>query len=200
MPEPLPTTTSLQGYSSTSIHCNGNGFCRSFQPEERTYTQANLGQWLRLLVCLPHHSSWIVMDLTTEAFMAAFGRFVARRGRLNTILSDNGTNFAGAHRVVDAAYHHLDLQDSDGSLKQLLADQRITWKHSPARSPHFGGIWEADVRQMKSLLYKHLGPTTKQMYTVLTEVEAILNSRPLMPMESSPTDGTQILTPAQEDP
>ena len=123
------------------------------------------------------------MDLTTEAFMAAFGRFVARRGRPNTILSDNGTNFVGAHRVIDAAYHHLDLQDSDGSLLQFLADQRITWKHSPARFPHFGGIWEAGVRQMKSLLYKHLGPrklTTEQMYTVLTKVEAILNSRPLM--------------------
>ena len=154
-----------------------------------------------LFVCLTTRAVHleIVMDLTTEALMAAFGRFVARRGRPNTILSDNGTNFVGAHRVIDAAYHHLDLQDSDGSLLQFLADQRITWKHSPARSPHFGGIWEAGVRQMKSLLYKHLGPrklTTEQMYTVLTEVEAILNSRPLMPMESSPTDGAQILTPA----
>ena len=139
------------------------------------------------------------MDLTTEAFMAVFGQFVARRGRPNTILSDNGTNFMGVHRVIDAAYHHLDLQDSDGSLLQFLVDQRITWKHSQARSPHFGGIWEAGVRQMKSLLYKHLGPrkpTTEQMYTVVTEVEAILNSRPLMPMESSPAlirvDGVSI--------
>ena len=93
----------------------------------------------------------------------------------------------------------MDLQQPDEALSQYLADQRIEWSHTPARSPHFGGIWEAGVKQMKALLYKTLGAyklITEQFLSILAEAEAILNSRPLMPMDSAPTDGAQILTPA----
>ncbi|XP_028161950.1 uncharacterized protein LOC114353953 isoform X1 [Ostrinia furnacalis] len=38
----------------------------------------------------------LVTDLTTEAYMAALNRFVARRGKPQSITSDNGTNFVGA--------------------------------------------------------------------------------------------------------
>ena len=55
------------------------------------------------------------------------------------------------------------------------------------------------MKQMKHLLYKTLELyklTPEQLMTVLTEVEAILNSRPLAPMDSAPIDGEQALTPA----
>ena len=94
------TTASLQGYSSTSIHCHGNGFTFPFSLKKgHTRKPAWVNGYVCLFVCLTTRAVHleIVMDLTTEAFMAAFGRFVARRGRLNTILSDNGTNFVGGH-------------------------------------------------------------------------------------------------------
>ena len=141
----------------------------------------------------------VVLDLTTEAFLSALRCFVARRGVPATIRSDNGSNFVGAHRVLDAAYKSLISQDPDESLIQYLTSQRIEWLHTPARSPHFGGIWEAGVKQMKTLLFKTLDPyklTPEQLSAVLTEAEAILNSRPLVPMDSAPTDGEEILTPA----
>ena len=64
---------------------------------------------------------------------------------------------------------------------------------------HFSGIWEAGVKQMKALLFKYLGIqrlTSEEFYTILTEVEAILNSRPLVSLDSAPVDGAQVLTPA----
>ncbi len=39
----------------------------------------------------------LVSDLTTEAFIAALRRFVARRGHPSLIWSDHGTNFVGAN-------------------------------------------------------------------------------------------------------
>lgn len=153
-----------------------------------------------LFVCLTTKSVHLelVMDLTSEAFLAALRRFIARRGRPTTFFTDNGTNFVGARRELEAVYRLLDTPEASESLSQFLTDQRITWKHSPARSPHFGGIWEAGIKQMKTLLFKTLGTqklTAEDMYTILTEVEAILNSRPLVPLDSTPIDGAQVLTP-----
>ena len=51
---------------------------------------------------------------------------------------------------------------------------------------------------MKTLLLKSVGVqrlTSEELYTVLAEVEATLNSRPLVPLDSAPTDGVQALTP-----
>ncbi len=47
-----------------------------------------------IFVCLSTKAVHIEIssDLTTEAFLAALTRFVARRGVPKTILSDNGTN------------------------------------------------------------------------------------------------------------
>ncbi|GFU02038.1 integrase catalytic domain-containing protein [Trichonephila clavipes] len=42
----------------------------------------------------------LVSDLTTEAFLAALKRFVARRGRPIEIHSDNGRNFVGANNEL----------------------------------------------------------------------------------------------------
>ena len=123
---------------------------------------------------------------------------MARRGRPALLLTDNGTNFVGAKKELEDFYHLLSSQLTQESVSQYLFDNHIEWSHSPARSPHFGGIWEAGVKQMKTLLYKHLNTqrlTVEELYTVLAKVEAILNSRPLTPLDSAPVDGARILTP-----
>ena len=140
----------------------------------------------------------LVMNLSTDEFLAALRRFEARRGRPAILLTDNGTNFVGAKKELEDFYHLLSSQPTQESVSQYLFDNHIEWSHSPARSPHFGGIWEVGVKQMKTLLYKHLNTqrlTAEELYTVLAEVEAILNSRPLTSMDSAPVNGARILTP-----
>lgn len=44
----------------------------------------------------------LVLDLSTDAFIAAFDRFVARRGLPSDVYSDCGTNFISANRLLQA--------------------------------------------------------------------------------------------------
>lgn len=43
-----------------------------------------------------------VTDLSTSAFLNASKRFISRRGKCNTIHSDDGTNFVGASNLMNA--------------------------------------------------------------------------------------------------
>jgi len=54
--------------------------------------------YIAIFVCFVTKAVQIefVTSLTTEIFLAALRRFIARRGKLKTIYSDNGTNFQGA--------------------------------------------------------------------------------------------------------
>lgn len=138
----------------------------------------------------------LVSDLTTEAFLAALSRFTARRGLCSQIFSDNGTNFVGASRQLDEVYAFLEKEEC--VIATSLASQRVTWNFIPPRAPHFGGLWEAAVKSMKRHLYtvtqgKVL--TFEEYSTLLANIEAVLNSRPLTPLTNNPNDFT-VLTPS----
>ena len=62
----------------------------------------------------------------------------------------------------------------------------------PQQAPHFGGLWEAAVKSMKTHLKKVVGNvklTNEEMSTLLVQIEACLNSRPLV---SIPNDDDRI--------
>ncbi|KYN13986.1 hypothetical protein ALC57_13816 [Trachymyrmex cornetzi] len=68
---------------------------------------------------------------------------------------------------------------------------KIVWHFIPARWPHYGGLWEAAVRSMKRHLKRTIGDTcltVSELTTVLTQVEVIMNSRPLTPLSEDPND------------
>lgn len=128
----------------------------------------------------------LVSDLTSEAFLAAFNRFISRRGACYDIHSDQGTNFVGAHNM----------------LQRLAAEagtsSGIRWHFNPPSAPHFNGLAEAGVKSIKTHLSRVVGEqvlTYEEFYTLLTKVEAILNSRPLSPTSPDPNDLLP-LTPA----
>ena len=140
----------------------------------------------------------MVTDLTSEAFLAALRRFIGRRGCPETLATDNGSNFVGAQNELREMYSFLNSPATQKSTDLFCTTHHIKWTHSPARSPHFGGLWEAAVKSMKLLLYKTVRPHhlfTHELFTILVEVEAALNSRPLIPLESGPADGLEVLTP-----
>ena len=133
----------------------------------------------------------LVSDLTTDATLR---RFVARRGKPSLIWSDHGTNFVGAVRELRQFFQS---QKTQGLISEFCAMQSITWKFIPERAPHFGGLWEAAVKSMKAHLKRVIGETKltfEEFTTILTQVEACLNSRPLAPLPCS-GDTIEPLTP-----
>ncbi|XP_053968421.1 uncharacterized protein LOC128869845 [Anastrepha ludens] len=73
----------------------------------------------------------------------------------------------------------------------------ITWPFIPPGAPNFGGLWEAGVKSMKHHLKRviNLTPLTfEEFYTILKQVEACLNSRPMTAISDDPQDLTA-LTP-----
>ncbi|XP_072379426.1 uncharacterized protein [Diabrotica undecimpunctata] len=136
-----------------------------------------------------------VSDLTTDSSLACLKRFIARRGIPSIIDSDNGTNFVGANNHLTLLRKHFSTPPH--VFHEFLASQNITWKFIPPRSPHWGSLWETSIKSAKSLLIKITGNsvyTFEQFCTILAQVEAVLNSRPLFPLSTDPLD-LQPLTP-----
>ena len=64
----------------------------------------------------------------------------------------------------------------------FLSQNHIDWFTIPPWTPHFGGLWQTTVKSMKHHLYRTVGLTklsTSAFTTLLAQIEAILNSRPL---------------------
>lgn len=153
--------------------------------------------YLCLFVCMASKAVHLelVSSLSTPAFLAALERFIARRGVPNCIHSDHGTNFVGASRFLkDLHKFHQSIGDM---VVENLASKGIKWKFIPPRAPHFGGIWEAGIKQVKRLLASSIGghpQTYEELSTTLARVESLLNSRPLCSI-SEDVNNFQFLTP-----
>lgn len=153
-----------------------------------------------LFVCMVTRAIHVelVSDLTTNAFLAALRRFTSRRGLPCKMYSDNATNFVGAQNELEELARLFKDQQQSKKITDFCTNQGIEWSFIPPRSPHFGGIWEAGVKQVKYHLTRIVGGyklSYEELYTTLTQIEAVLNSRPLAPCSDDPCDLTAI-TPA----
>ena len=136
----------------------------------------------------------LVSDLSADAFIASLRRFVARRGKPTLLWSDHGLKFVGASRKLKEFAEFLEQQRSQGVNSDYCSSQNI---HIPDPAPHFGGIWEDCVKSMKTHLRRFISNTRltfEEFTTVLSQIEACLNSRPLSPMPND-DDGIEALTP-----
>ncbi|XP_029157629.1 uncharacterized protein LOC114930056 [Nylanderia fulva] len=135
-----------------------------------------------------------VSDYSSEGFLAAFRRFVSRRGLPTDVYSDNGTNFVGADRELRLAFIRT---CKDRAVHDHLVTDGVQWHFISAASPHFRGLWEAGVKSFKHHLKRVIGGRTLsqlEFATLLCQIEAYLNSRPLAALTSDP-DSFEALTP-----
>ncbi|XP_045479819.1 uncharacterized protein LOC123684569 [Harmonia axyridis] len=99
----------------------------------------------------------LASELSTPAFIAAYRRFVARRGHPSVIFSDNGTNFVGAHNYLRDLGRLLSAPQHQQSLCDAASSSGTDWRFISPSSPHFGGLWEAAVKSAKHHLTRVIG-------------------------------------------
>ena len=127
----------------------------------------------------------VVHKLDTDSFLLALRRFTARRGPVRSIRSDNGTNFVGAQNQYLKALESMD----EGKIRQFLLTKECdwespNWERNPPISSHMGGVWERMIRSVRSILTSLIDEhgsrlNDEALHTFLTEVEAVVNSRPI---------------------
>ena len=132
--------------------------------------------------------------MSTEEFLLCLRRFIARRGPPRMILSDNAKQFKTSKAVLEKAWRNV---LTDERLSEFSSNQGIRWRFIVELAPWMGGFYERLVGLTKRVLRKTIGTrclTQRQLATVLTEVEAVINTRPLVYVDDD-INSSVILTP-----
>ncbi|PWA27892.1 hypothetical protein CCH79_00000212 [Gambusia affinis] len=147
-----------------------------------------------LFTCLCSRAIHIELldDLSTDAFLNSLRAFIALRGNVRQLRSDQGTNFVGAVRELLEAIREMNQEN----LKQLGCE----FVMNPPSASHMGGAWERQIRTIRSVLSSILDQSSRtldssSLRTYLYEVMAIVNSRPITPHLLNDPSGPQPLTP-----
>ena len=174
-----------------------------FGPFKIKEGRKELKRYCALFTCFSSRAVHIEVTKTmdTDSFIQALRRFVARRGPVRTVRSDNGGNFVGAENELNEAWKEMDHAKIADFLKSENCDwERIKWEKNVPTASHMGGAWERQIRTVRSVLnaitmsHKKL-LDDESFVTWMTEVEAIVNSRPLTLQDVNDPD-SRPLSPA----
>jgi len=159
-------------------------------------------RWGVVFTCMSSRAIHLEVAHTLEAssFLNAYRRFIARRGPVRQLSCDRGTNFVGGKGELEAALKEM----NDYQIKQELLKDKCDWvefKFNVPHASHMGGIWERMIKSVRAilsgLLVQHGSQLNDELLlTLLAEVEAVVNSRPLTYHEVD-HDSIEPLSPSQ---
>ena len=148
-------------------------------------------RWICLWTCFTTRAVHLelTVDMSANAFLQAFRRFVARRGKPALIYSDNATQFKAAEQTIK----HL--QEENNAIREYCSSEGIKWAYITAHAPWQGGLYERLIGIMKNALRRAVGRkllNEVELTTLLTETEAVVNSRPLTQVHD---DSLEVIRP-----
>ena len=189
VPDPPPLIKeriqSAQPFEFTGVDFTGALYVREQGGESKVY--------VCLFTCAVSRAVHleIVTDLTVETFLQAFRRFSSHKSLPRLMISDNASTYMSAAEELQQLFNSTLLTES-------LHRKGVMWKFIPKCAPWYGGFWERLIGLTKTALKKVLGQTfatLSSLQTLIVEVEAMLNDRPLTYVSPDVAD-PEPLTPA----
>jgi len=135
----------------------------------------------------------VVDSLDTDSFINSMRRFIARRGKPEQMISDNGGNFVRGEKELRGAITDW----NQGVISEFLVQRNIQWIFNPPAGSHHGGVWERCIRSVRKVMNALLREQVlddEGLATLMCEVENIVNGRPLTKVSDDPRD-LEALTP-----
>ena len=150
------------GFSSVGIDHAGPVFVKNIYESDGTMYKA----YITVFTCTSTRAIHLELspNLLGNSLIRTLRRFKGLRGIPALIVCDNGQTF------------------KDSKVKAFLLQERITWNLNVPRGSWWGGFLEIILKLVKRCLRKILRNarlTLEELETILVEIEAVLNSRPL---------------------
>ena len=138
-------------------------------------------------------------SMDTDSFINALRRFISRRGKVQKLRSDQGTNFVGAKNELASAMKEI----NKDTVKNFLGTKECDWIEFCMNVPcasHIGGVWERLIRTVRTVITGLLHDHGTQLdyeglRTLMTEAENIVNNRPLSVASLSEATAAEPITP-----
>lgn len=177
-------------FTFCGMDCFGPFFTKQGRKETKRYGL--------LFTCFSSRAVHIEMldDMSTDALINGLRCFIAIRGAVRQIKSDQGTNFIGAKNELKEALKEVDAD----RLAAFLSKKQCDFCMNAPYSSHVGGVWERQIRTVRSVLRSTLDLSPGKLNdaslrTFFYEAMAIVNSRPLTVNNLSDPHGLEPLTP-----
>ncbi|CAC5390484.1 unnamed protein product [Mytilus coruscus] len=157
----------------------------------------NQKRWAILFTCLVSRAIHleVIEEMSSASFINAYRRFIAIRGSVKLLRSDRGTNFVGAIQDLGITAEFIE----KGPVDIRLSQYGTIWKFNPPHASHFGGSWERMIglsrRILDCMLIREKIDSHEILVTLMAEVSAIVNSRPLVSVSTDP-DNPEVLSPS----
>ena len=174
----LPMERGVQCPPYTYVGCDIFGHWEVLTRKTRGGS-ANSKRWALLITCMYSRAVHIevVEEMSSASLLCALRRFISLRGSIRALFSDNGRNMVGAANQLAA-------KEADDALQNFATQNQFQWHFQPPHASNFGGMFERQIRSIRSVLDAVLTTTNvtlthEILTTFLCEAAAIINSRPL---------------------
>ncbi|XP_067685296.1 uncharacterized protein [Haliotis asinina] len=136
----------------------------------------------------------VACSLDTDSCINAVKRFIARRGPVKSIRSDNGTNLVACERELCEEMENW----NHAQINKHLMQKNVSWNFNPPAGSHHGGVWERVIRTVRKVLYSLLHQQVIRLddeclVTLFCEVESIITTSPNDPHDLAPLTPNHLL-------
>ena len=181
-------------FNNIGVNIAGPLYVRDTSVNPTDSKETNLKVYVCLFTCASTGALHLELtrELSATVFLQVFGRFCGRRGVHSIIMSDNARTFISCSKKIEKLVHSEEVH-------QCLTNKHVCkLNFIVEKAPWWGVYWERLVRSVKHCLRKVVRRSTltfDEMSTVLVEVEATLNNRPLTYVHDNIEGLLYVLTP-----